>query len=93
MAHNIQDNSPGKTAIAPVAAHWRSASQSALAMHQSSPVCFGTYPSRSEKSDKPQLVEEYEKMVIPVSDTLAKKFYVSKSAMRNRLDSLGLMYV
>lgn len=36
---------------------------------------------------------EYSKMVIPVSDTLAKKFNVSKSAMRNRLDSLGLMYV
>lgn len=37
--------------------------------------------------------EEYAKMVIPVSDTLAKKFEVSKPAMRIRLDSLGLMYV
>lgn len=37
--------------------------------------------------------EEYSKMVIPVSDTLAKKFEVSKPAMRIRLDSLGLMYV
>lgn len=41
-----------------------------------------------------QLVEkEYAKLVIPVSDTLAKKFNVSKLAMRNRLDSLGLTYV
>lgn len=41
-----------------------------------------------------KLVEkEYSKMVIPVSDTLAKRFKVSKSAMRNRLNSLGLMYV
>ncbi len=41
-----------------------------------------------------QLIEqEYAKMVIPVSDTLAKKFNVSKPAMRNRLDSLDLMYV
>lgn len=37
--------------------------------------------------------EEYDKMVIPVSDTLAKKFNVSKPAMRIRLDGLGLMYV
>lgn len=36
---------------------------------------------------------EYAKMVIPVSDSLAKKFEVSKSAMRVRLDSLGLNYV
>lgn len=42
---------------------------------------------------KEQLQKEYSKMVIPVSDTLAKKFKVSKSAMRNRLDSLGWMYV
>lgn len=37
--------------------------------------------------------EEYAKLVIPVSDTLAQKFNVSKSAMCNRLDSLGLIYV
>lgn len=41
-----------------------------------------------------ELIErEYAKMVIPVSDALAQKFNVSKPAMRNRLDSLGLMYV
>jgi Zn-dependent peptidase ImmA (M78 family) len=41
-----------------------------------------------------KLIErEYYKMVIPVSDTLAKKFNVSKPAMRIRLDNLGLMYV
>jgi len=37
--------------------------------------------------------EEYSKMVIPVSDTLAKKFGVSKLAIRVRLDSLGMIYV
>lgn len=37
--------------------------------------------------------KEYSKMVIPISDTLAKKFNVSKPAMRNRLDGLDLMYV
>lgn len=37
--------------------------------------------------------EEYNSMVIPVSDTLAKKFRVSKSAMRVRLDSLNLSYI
>lgn len=42
---------------------------------------------------KDLLKEEYSKMVIPVSDTLAKKFNVSKPAMQNRLDSLNLMYV
>ena len=36
---------------------------------------------------------EYSKMVIPVSDTLAKKFDVSRPAMRNRLNDLKLMYV
>lgn len=41
-----------------------------------------------------ELIEkEYLKMVIPVSDTLAKKFQVSKPAMRVRLDSLKLIYV
>ena len=41
-----------------------------------------------------KLIErEYHKMVNPVSDTLAKKFNVSKPAMRIRLDNLGLMYV
>lgn len=41
-----------------------------------------------------KLVErEYRKMVIPVSDTLAKKFNVSKPAMRIRLEGLELMYV
>lgn len=39
------------------------------------------------------LKEEYKKMIIPVSDSLAKKFNVSKQAMRVRLDSLELMYV
>ena len=42
---------------------------------------------------KKLIKEEYSKMVIPVSDTLAKKFEVSKPAMRIRLDGLGLMYV
>lgn len=42
---------------------------------------------------KDLIKREYSKMVIPVSDTLAKKFNVSKPAMRNRLESLGLMYV
>lgn len=42
---------------------------------------------------KALIEEEYDKMVIPVSDTLAKKFNVSKPAMRIRLDGLGLMYV
>jgi len=37
--------------------------------------------------------EEYEKMIIPISDSLAKIFNVSKKAMRVRLDSLELMYV
>ncbi len=37
--------------------------------------------------------EEYAKMIIPVSDSLAKIFNVSKQAMRVRLDSLELMYV
>lgn len=42
---------------------------------------------------KALIKREYSKMVIPVSDTLAKKFNVSKPAMRNRLDDLKLMYV
>lgn len=37
--------------------------------------------------------EEYEKLFIPVSDSLAKTFDVSKQAMRIRLDELELMYV
>ena len=36
---------------------------------------------------------EHSKMVIPVSDSLAKKFNVSKKAMRIRLENLGLLYV
>lgn len=36
---------------------------------------------------------EYKKMVIPVSDSLAELFQVSKQAMRIRLDSLELLYV
>ena len=39
------------------------------------------------------LKEEYRKMIIPVSDSLAKIFNVSKQAMKVRLDSLELMYV
>nr|WP_325295139.1 ImmA/IrrE family metallo-endopeptidase [uncultured Oscillibacter sp.] len=42
---------------------------------------------------KKLIQEEYAKMVIPISDTLAKKFEVSKPAMRIRLESLDLMYV
>ena len=42
---------------------------------------------------EPLVRKEYEKMVIPVSDSLAEKFKVSKQAMRVRLDSLELMYV
>lgn len=37
--------------------------------------------------------EEYERLLIPVSDSLAKAFDVSKQAMRVRLDTLELMYV
>lgn len=37
--------------------------------------------------------KEYKKMVIPVSDSLAEKFHVSKQAMRIRLDNLELVYV
>ena len=37
--------------------------------------------------------EEYENMVIPVSDSLAETFNVSKQAMRYRLDRLELIYV
>lgn len=36
---------------------------------------------------------EYAKLIIPVSDSLAKTFDVSKQAMRIRLDNLELMYV
>lgn len=39
------------------------------------------------------LHREYNKLVIPVSDTLAQSFNVSKQAMRIRLDSLELLYV
>lgn len=39
------------------------------------------------------LQEEYEKMVIPVAQTLARKCGVSNRAMRMRLNSLGLIYV
>ncbi|MDE7244901.1 MAG: hypothetical protein K2O18_13140 [Oscillospiraceae bacterium] len=39
------------------------------------------------------LEEEYKKMVIPVSDTLAKKFKVPKSKMCRRLDKLAWMYI
>lgn len=42
---------------------------------------------------KDLVLKEYKKMVIPVSDSLAKKFNVSKQAMRIRLDGLELMYV
>lgn len=37
--------------------------------------------------------EEHEHMVIPVSDSLAKIFNVSKQTMRIRLEELELMYV
>jgi len=39
------------------------------------------------------LREEYGKMVIPVSDTLADIFRVSKATMRIRLEELELLYV
>lgn len=39
------------------------------------------------------LRQEYAKMIIPVSDSLAEKFNVSKQAMKYRLDSLELIYV
>lgn len=37
--------------------------------------------------------KEYGNMVIPVSDSLARSFNVSKQAMRFRLDRLELIYV
>ena len=37
--------------------------------------------------------QEYERMVIPVSDSLAAIFHVSKQTMRIRLDELELLYV
>ncbi len=39
------------------------------------------------------LEQEYTRMVIPISDSLAKKFHVPKSAMRLQLDNLKLMYI
>ena len=37
--------------------------------------------------------QEHGRMVIPVSDSLAEIFRVSKQAMRFRLDELELLYV
>jgi len=42
---------------------------------------------------KDLLMKEYNKLVIPISDTLAKKFNVSKQTMRSRLDRLELLYI
>ncbi len=42
---------------------------------------------------KKLLEKEYEEMVIPVTESLAKKFKVSKQAMRARLDEFRLIYI